>query len=507
MTTSPGRGPALRGRFRAGDDTGSLAMALMLTLVGVTLSAVLAPMVVAQIGSTRVTMQRTDALNAAQAGLDVALGQIKAAKDSAGNGVIQQLPCGLPQRSVAPGNTATYQVGITYLATDPGSGGAAGAITCVAGSGAASAPAYVLLESTGTAGSSSRTLSLTYRFKVTRQPIRGGLIHLTGTSLCLDAGSTSPADGTSLQVQPCSPDNPQQQFAYGKNLNLYLASTRTSDTQLGMCLDAGTPHVAGPPVQFKACVSPTQPRQQWSFDDAARFQGTKDGTNLDGFCFSAASPYPGSTVVLLSCAAGASFSPEASAGAGAARPSPQQATGTSPQQLVNLSQFGRCMDVTNFDVNKGFLIVWPCKQAPSKASIGWNQMWSLPAVASGTTSAPGPITTDATNGATTGRYCLRSRGTTAAFQYVTVELCPANLALAPEWTVYGDTGDDLTSYHIRDEYGYCLSPTDPSATPPDFFTETNGYRVSKLVVAVCSRSRLQRWNSSLDAGLEELSEQ
>jgi hypothetical protein len=468
-------------------------MALLLTLVGVTLSALLAPMVVAQIGSTRATVERTDALNAAQAGLDVALGQIRAANDGNGNGAPRKLPCGPLAGSVG---SVGYTVEIIYLSADPRSGETTNAIACTPGNGVASAPSYAVLESTGTAGPRSRKLELTYRFKVTDQPIRGGLIHVTGTDRCLDAGSDAPGIDTNLVVQPCSPGNPRQQFAYGRNLNLYLASTRKSDTDLGRCLDAGAPHAAGPLVQFAACASPTKAQQQWSLDDAARLHGTKDGTNLDDFCFYVTSPIPGSTVVLKPCQIGTSFSPEAAVGAGAARPSSQPAAGASPKQLVNLSQFGRCMDVTEFNPTKGYLIVWPCKQAPNPANVGWNQKWTLPAIASGETSASGPIFTDAT----TGRYCLRSPG---PFQYVTVALCPANLAQAQQWTVYGDIGYALR-YHIQDEHGYCLSPTDPNATPPDFYPE--GYQVSKIVVADCNQSRLQRWNSTLDGGLEGLSE-
>ena len=54
------------------------------------------------------------------------------------------------------------------------------------------------------------------------------------------------------------------------------------------------------------------------------------------------------------------WAPDAAVGAGAAGPL--------TTQIVNFSQFGRCIDVTNQDVTSTFLIVWPCKQAPNVAS-------------------------------------------------------------------------------------------------------------------------------------------
>nr|WP_240943277.1 RICIN domain-containing protein [Planosporangium thailandense] len=261
-----------------------------------------------------------------------------------------------------------------------------------------------------------------------------------------------------------------------------------------MCLEAK--QSANNPVQLQPCATTTQPQQQWLFNDNGNFQGTKDGSKPDNFCFAVDGTQPGSQVITRPCNQGTGLTPDALVGAGAA--------GASSQQLVNLNQFGRCLDVPEFDVTKRFLIAWPCKQAPDPADIGWNQKWKLPTIASNAKSAVGPILTTDDQGR---RWCLRSPATTAASQYVTVQQCPTNLAQAPTWTVYGDTGDDLTRYHIKDSAGLCLSPTDPNATPPDFYTDTNGYQISKIVVADCGRSTLQMWNApALGAAVEDISE-
>jgi hypothetical protein len=495
------------------DDQGSLPMALLLTLVGMMLSALLVPMVVNQIRTTRLDTHRVHALGAAQTGLDVALGHIRAANDGAGNGVLLSLPCGPLTGSVGAGGTARYQVTIAYYDADPrghtdSSWLTAHAITCYSGGGADSTPAYALMVSTGTDEATGafgsvarRTLQGTYTFTTSNKNIAGGLIHVyktaTSTDLCLDAGSGSPAAGTNVQMKACSSGSSQQKFAYKSNLNLVLVASVTTSLPLGMCLDAGTPQAAGKVVAFQACAATTKPQQQWSFNDNANFEGTADGSSLDGFCFNVQSPnVSGSFVVLAARGASKcygsydnvqSFSPDAAVGAGAAG----IATDSSGSiQLVNFKQFGRCLDVTNQDVNYAYLIAWPCKQAPSMSNVTWNQKWLLPTIASGSSSGTGKITTTKSPTA----YCLKSPLSTASAQYVVIVSCPTGTLPANlSWTVYTDTGTYATSYRIIDSSGYCLQPTDPSANPADLFA--SGQQISKIVVAVCSSSTLQKWNA------------
>jgi type II secretory pathway pseudopilin PulG len=480
---------------RPADDTGSLALALLLTLVGVSLTALLVPMVVRQIDTTRASAQRIQALSAAQAGIDVALGHIRAANNGSGAGVLAKLPCSPLTGRVSGAGNATYVVTFAYYAADPIGGGPT--IDCsVGGYGVRTAPSYALIRATGTdqpAGGApvSRTLQASYVFSTTNQNIPGGLIHAyktdTSTDLCLDAGSGAPTLGTSVRMQPCSPGSSRQKFAYNTNLTLTLVASKTATQPLGMCLDAGSPHAAGSLVQFQPCSATTKPQQQWSLNDSANFEGTTDGVNLDNLCFNVQSQNTaGSLVVLGATSAGKchkapydniqTFSPEAAVGAGAAGP----AAG----QLVNFKQFGRCIDVTDQRTDRGFLIVWPCKQAPNPANVRWNQKFALPAFG-----VPGRITTNPGS-----LYCLQSPGSVAPARYVQTVICPGN-GMPPNmtWTVYGDTGSYVTGYRIIDGFGNCLTPTDPTATPPDLFNA--GQQISKLVVAPCSASTLQKWNA------------
>ncbi len=444
-----GRAPRLRARLA--DDTGSLAFAVLVTFVGMALTLLLVPVVKAQSASTREDGRRVVALSAAQAGLDIALGHIQAASNGLGTGVLRNLPCGPFTGNVGAGGTARYQVTIDYYQVDPRGHeqdtnwlNSNLPIQCINGGGAYVTPSFALLRSFGTdqaTGAFSsvpvRSLVAAYKFQITNENIPGGNIrtYKNGLDLCLDAGSSSPAAGTNVALQPC--------------------------------------------------VSPKAIQQQWSLDDASYFEGTSDGKTLNGLCLNAQSPNVAGTFVILGKKSAGTcttlWSPEAPAGAGAAGP----ATG----QLVNFAQFGRCLDVTNQDVTWPYEIAWPCKQAPDPTTLTWNQVFSIPAVPVNGTSATGPITT-VKSGIT---YCLKSPNSTTMYaDYVIVAACGAPTA-DEVWTVYGNTGNYATSYRIADKNGYCLAPTDQYAANPDLFS--NGTLTSKMTVAVCSDSTLQKWNA------------
>jgi hypothetical protein len=257
-----------------------------------------------------------------------------------------------------------------------------------------------------------------------------------------------------------------------------------------MCLDAGTPHANGKLVKFQSCAATTSPQQQWSINDSANFEGTSNGSTLDGYCFNVQNPNTAGSFVILGSGTTChkaydtieTFSPEAAVGAGA--------SGAEAGQIVNFSQFGRCVDVTEQNVLYSYLIVWPCKQAPDPANLTWNQVWSAPDVAPGDSSATGAIFTTKLGV----KYCLRTPGGPGPGLYVTVNPCPVG-AITPDltWTVYTDTGVYATSYVIRDNDGDCLQATDPTASPPDLYPK--GQSISKIIVATCNGSTLQKWNA------------
>jgi hypothetical protein len=304
----------------------------------------------------------------------------------------------------------------------------------------------------------------------------------------MDAGPGSVTADAILRMVWCSPASDSQKFAYNQDLTISLVSSKTQGMPLGLCLEVAEAQAAGKFVQFQKCDS-AKLGQRWSFNDLARFEGTSNGTDLNGLCLTLQNPGVPTTVVLANCDGNNNdaqrFSPDATAGAGAAGPK----TG----QLVNFKQFGRCLDVTRTDVDHEHHIVWPCKQAPDSSNVGWNQKWTLPAITAGPVGASGRMITNKDGGAP---YCLTSPGSTAALQYVRTVPCPSGAPLPSDpttWTVYGDTGDYATSYVIKDASGFCLAPTNPAV---DAFEE--GVKISKVVVAVCNGSLEQKWNAPPD---------
>ena len=493
------------------DDAGSLPVAMLVTIVGLMLSTLLVNTVLQQATTTKTEVARVAALSAAQTGIDVGLAHIRAANNGSGSGVLARLPCGSLTGTLATVTGAarsSYAVAIAYYPTDPQnhlpSWLFANLIPCLSGGGTLNTPGYALLTAKGTYSSSSggtltsRTITATYPFQTTNLNIAGGLIHVyktsTSTDLCIDASSSSPVAGTAAQMRACTAGSVQQTWAYNPNLTLSLVSSKTASMPLGMCLDAGSSHALGKVLYLQPCATPTTlPQQQWSFNGATNFEGTANGSTTDGYCFNVQNPnVAGSFLVLGSASASTcydnnfdtrqSFSPEATAGAGAA--------GTASGQLINFRQFGRCIDVTTGKIT-AYLIVWPCKQSPNPANVGWNQKWVTPALVDGPTGTTGLITT---THPTLGLLCMHSPLSTVAGQYVTVVQCTTT-DTGPNliWTVRNNTGTYATGYTIADSSGKCLSPTDPTAVPPDL--HPGGVKISKLIVAACDGSTLQKWNA------------
>jgi hypothetical protein len=149
------------------------------------------------------------------------------------------------------------------------------------------------------------------------------------------------------------------------------------------------------------------------------------------------------------------------------------------------------------------MIAWFCKQSPNGV-VDWNQQWVHPVPTGGATSATGNIIVTH-NGV---QYCLKSPLNTGPSVYTTVVACTAANKgdAALQWTVFHDTGDYGTSYRIKDSGDYCLTPTDLAANPKDVHVDGT----SKVKVAACTSSELQKWNAPANIGkpspLTDLSE-
>jgi hypothetical protein len=503
-------------RFRPlDDDRGSLPLAMLVSVVGVGLSVFMSMLVMTQLQTTRFESRRVQALHVAQAGLDVGIAQIRAATKINSSGEVvgdpTKLPCTILTGTVGD---ATYSVTAAYYDSDPQghlqdqSWTTGHAVTCVTGHGTNSVPSFVVFTSTGTASNSltsRRILRGTYVVHTSNANISGGLVHVyrgstTLNDLCIDGGSGTPTAGTPVTMQLCNAGAVSQTWSYDASLRFVLVSSQDPGGG-GMCLQAGTTHAANNPVTVQPCVTakPALYAQQWSINDSSNLVGSNaTGTNTDGYCFNVAvANKPGSALIITTSCSGSynnvsTFSLDANAGAGQA----SSTLGSAIGQLVNYSQFGRCLDDTNQNPDSPYMIAWPCKQNPDPTKVAWNQRYTLPALkpADDKTAAnhqPGTIST--VKGATT--YCLQSPLSEAVYQYVTTKVCSG--ISSQQWTVYGATDQYATSYQIVDSTGkLCLQPRDQNATPPDLFQDVN--KVAKIYVAPCNGSTLQKWNANMN---------
>lgn len=500
--------------FRQSDDDGSIALLLMVCLVGLSLSALLVPTIIAQSRTTRFDSTRVQALHAAQAGIDVMLGNIRLAA-TAGIGDSSKLPCGPITGDVSTLGLSTYSVSIQYFMADPVQSPTATTMTCVAGFGTydapsgASTPSFARLTSTGSAGTSlpgssaGRTLVSTYVFKTSNTNIAGGSIRIYPDStaplaLCIDAGSSTPSAGITMSMRACGTSTlpiTSQIFAYRNDLTLLLVSSVTSAYPNGLCLATAAPPTAGAAVLLAACLATgtTPPyTQQWSFNDNGQYQMGLSTSKTDGvlgppnLCMNVASQTALQPVKLATCAGGPTdtaegWIPTPSVGAGAA----------ALPQWINYEEFGRCLDVTDQNTSSSHLIDFPCKQNPFAGAVLWNQKFTATVIPTGQTSVATTIYTSPGGS----NYCLTSPGTSGG--YVTVVTnggqvtggSPCGTARALQtWTVYG--GDVSlpysTKYTIRDSNSLCLGLTEKVGT------ET----WSAIDVEPCTGATDQKWNAS-----------
>jgi Ricin-type beta-trefoil lectin domain len=508
-----GDGRHRRGRHPGGavwlrDDEGSMSLLLMVVVVGLALSALLVPMVISQNRSTRFDNTRVQSLGAAQAGIDVALGLIRGANSvdtkGASYGDSTKLPCG-PLSGIATGpGAAAYSVKIEYFTFDPirEPDASKRSMNCVAGYGvydptaAVYTPGFARITSTGTVGtavngsSAGRTLVTTYVFKTTNTTIVGGSIQISPTNstvLCMDAGSATAPAATAVVLRTCSTSSPpsaQQSFTYRTDLTLQLMSSVNAINPNGLCLaPSATPPAATNAIQLAQCGALGQPpyQQQWSYSDAGKYQASVATSKADGvlpdLCISATGQSVGVPLMLMACGSSAQWIPSPSVGPG----------GAALPQWVNSGEAGRCLDVTNGDVNSTYLIDYPCKQNPNPNAVSSNQKFYAPAIGAGQTSVTGQIYTTVTAGGT--KYCLTSPGTNIGRVTLGptgtggVQACGSGGA-TQTWTIYG--GDkslaQANKYTVVDNTGLCLGLDSTSS----------GWSV--IDVETCTGAADQKWN-------------
>ena len=497
----------MRTHLRSSDDRGSLPMAMLVIAAGMALSVALLPLVIRQVTSVRLAADRNTALAGARIGLDVVMARIAAASIAVAGeedpvGLLEDLPGCTVKGDVGVGKEKLeYQVKVEYFRED------GTLLTCPL----KEAPKTAKLTSKGlgavdvsapdstTAQYASRTLDATYTFKLDNdnKQTTGGAIRVSSSTvgnLCMDSTSKTPAAGTVLRMRICDGSSTQQ-FQYTKELYVKLVNSETATAPEGMCLWSATPRVNGNPIVFQPCpTGAINTQYQWSLDGSSVMHSTSATQSVESFCINLKTASTiGTNVQLGACGANGATNVwrfDAAVGAGMA--------GEETYQLVNYSQFSRCLDVTNKDTGYKYMIAWFCKQDP-KGAVEWNQIWVAQYPVAPAVEKKGAIVVTKSGV----KYCLKSPLPTkpAVDSWVTTAQCPATylnvdslLKSNPElvWNVRRDTGSYTTSYRIEDTKGYCLQPTDlKTATTAELHSDGT----SRIKIATCSSSELQKWNA------------
>ncbi|WP_380168488.1 ricin-type beta-trefoil lectin domain protein [Jannaschia sp. R86511] len=527
---------ALEARLRTGaglrdsDDGAAMMFVLLTMLIATSISLLLLGTIISQVGPVQFGQKNVRTVHAAEAGIDVALGQIRAATaadpldatklvgDRGG------LPCVTGEEfghltgelGASPGDLS-YDVEIRYYSEDPAGRNetwrADNALACAAGGGPTLTPTFALIQSRGLGEGvpqreetdGNRRLETIYDFQLTNANVAGGLIHTyydgnaASRDLCFDAGSEAPAVNTRLTVQLCQPGQGRQLWSWRKDFTIALALTLDpSYTGTSLCVTAvGTGNDRQ--VQLRTCGNGFD--QKWGYNDGAQFQGRLAGDTTSRHCLIVATDNTAGSFVNAttgSCGAGynrrSTWRPEARVGAGSVGDIEGNFVNT-PFQWVNFFEFGRCFDISNWNVNYQSMIAFPCKQDPVSA-VGWNEtlLWddATKQLYTRTTSSNRSYQQAVDAGGA--KYCVQSPASNGGF----VLMKPCATGTIPnnqKWTVNRKVSDYSGSYTIVDTNNRCMSVGPPNTGAPD----TSIHQWSSIIAETCDGSGRQKWNAPPNA--------
>lgn len=491
---------ALHRRHAGRREEGSaLLLTVVFTVFAGGIMLVLLAVLLSQMQAIQLAKKNTRTGYAAQAGIQATLSTLRSnteRKVVAGSAADYGDPSKLPQDfdGTVDNGDLSYSVKVKYYAEDPtgrsDSWLEANWLRFAAGAKPAKQPRFARIVSTGTDEGSNadaamnRTVTALYTFTTTNVNIPGGLIRSTDGTQCLKAASSSA--GSVIEMKPLSActDENLSLWSYDTDYRLKLASTIGKPTVLCITGQQWVTTASGTNSstvnatlrKCEATNSAAHGNQLWSWEPPGSWVGQNKANNartdrwlgLDG-----------SRVVEKTSSTGV-FSPVPSVGAGAA----SYAT----NQIVNYFEFGRCMDVTDEQIGKAFMIVYPCKQDPGGTGVNlkWNHKWYY-AEPSGTAVSSGAqaISVKLNNSTP---YCLTTSGTSNTD--VRFEACSpgnaASLNARQKFIRNTATGQTLTSYTFQ----LAADPTRCLAAVPE-----SGYAWSHIRLEPCSGSTTQKWNA------------
>ncbi len=502
-------------RLRGADaeQGAALLFALMAIFIATSLSLLLLGTILSQTTATQFDRKNARAINAAESGVDAALSQIRAAKqtaDASGNtGNKALLPCSVSGTAQSD-SSMTYTVTIMYFASDPSvqpkTWRAGNALTCTPGSGTTVVPHYALLVSDGTgpgvpglnSTAGDRRLESVYDFSIRNENVSSGVIRAyqdssTTKQICWDAGASPFLAGDVVKTAICDSTSSQQLWAWRSDFTMVLVATlkpvAPATVAAPMCASlSGTSSITlascSATVTTAAAVANNL---KFGYNDNGHFFVRPVGSTTT-YCPGQATnnAAPGSlTVTNAICGTGQnsqnSWQPSATVGAGSVGNKGDNVSDVDgiAMQWVNYQYFGECFDATNQSVTFAFNILYPCKQDPN-ATPAWNEVFTWK-------SSTQQMTVN--NGST---YCVTDVATNAAApRYVGFSSCGSSNN-AQKWVVNRlIPGNYTDSYTIKNvNSGLCLS-----AVPGSGINENQWPHV---VTEACDGSGKQKWNAPPD---------
>jgi len=471
------------------------AMLFMVLLSG--LSLLLLGVMLGQATTAQQAQKHGHTGYAAQAGLQAALNTIRSIDKTSAKGVYgdrTKLPCALTGRVDGATSDLTYDVKVEYFSTDPtyqsASWRAANRYTCASGVGVNPQPAFAVVQSRGIgpditgqpAGTGNRGVAAVYSFKLTNVNIPGGLLRTSTSGFCVRAsGAVVGATLSFVPVANCT--KPElDNWVYNTDIEFELASSESITYPGGLCITMGALAGASYPTSLQPCLPNTDPArwvQLYSAFGGTTLWGQKQviSAGRSNVCLSHSNLYSGGALVVSSSNCNG-WSPEFKVGAGAA--------GKPTSQVVNFGEFGRCMDVTDENPNRAFMIVYPCKQDPTGTGSGlnWNHQffYNEPSTLEGsinTTIEVVPYKVEAN------RRCLETPLSTSSSNYPIIVTCTGSARQSWVRTAASPAGY-AQSWVFIDTYGRCITALQ---------TDLYGGWISKMGVVNCDSSSIQKWNA------------
>ena len=507
-----------RGDVQHGEEGAALMMVLLSMLVASALSLLVLGTLLAQNVASAFDRKNVRAIHAAEAGVDVALARIRSSTSPdplQGNALLgdrTKLPCALAGPVQGSPGGMRYDVEIRYYREDPADkgeswrGDAANRLACTE-TGTSALPRFALLTSNGLGDgvarlpgvAGDRQIETVYDLRLTNQNVTGGVIrnYQNGDSgtpqLCWDAGSPDPLAGTIVTIRTCSEQLPQQLFAWRGDFTIALAHTVVPGNE-GLCVEVGD-EIGGHSNTREAVLRPCNAAatQQFGFSNNARFLAkpafggrwcpTQQFHNAQDTALWI------TTNACVNSGAESAWQPSPQLGAGSVGNFAGPVAGV-PLQWVNYAEFGRCFDVTQWDVTYVSMISWPCKQLPGE-SVGWNQTLEWDGVTKQLFTRAGSSGETFTSAwaADRDKYCVTAPITTGG--YVKMTQCSAAQP-NQEWTVNRELpGNYALSYTMVDHLGRCLGVGPRNTSAPN----SGIWQWSSIVVDTCDASGQQKWSA------------